>query len=80
MSDEEKKEDEEETRGDEEGDVNRRSFFTEGFRHMLKPLADVVESRMEKVPTRPSSRPCPTGRCCVPQAPLMKSNFFRPAW
>ena len=49
MSDEEKKEDEEETREDEEGDVNRRSFFTEGFRHMLKPLADVVEARMEKV-------------------------------
>jgi ferredoxin-type protein NapG len=49
MSDEEKKEDEEETREDEEGDVNRRSFFTEGFRHMLKPLADVVEARIEKV-------------------------------
>jgi len=34
---------------EEEGDnVNRRGFFTQGFRRMLKPIADVVEARIEK--------------------------------
>ena len=50
MSDKEKKEDEQESPDEDEvkEDVNRRSFFTEGFRHMLKPLADVVEARLDK--------------------------------
>ena len=50
MSDKEKKEDEQESpdQDEEREDVNRRSFFTEGFRHMLKPLADVVEARLDK--------------------------------
>ncbi|MBI4606404.1 MAG: 4Fe-4S dicluster domain-containing protein [Planctomycetes bacterium] len=27
--------------------VHRRGFFTQGFRHILRPLADLVEKRME---------------------------------
>lgn len=40
--------DEAEEQGEKKENVNRRSFFTEGFRHMLKPIADVVEARIEK--------------------------------
>ena len=44
---------EQETAGEEEqgenlDNVNRRSFFTQGLRRMLKPIADVVEARIEK--------------------------------
>jgi len=35
--------------GSREGGVHRRGFFTEGFRHLLKPLADLVESRVDRV-------------------------------
>ena len=29
--------------------VHRRGFFTEGLRHLLRPLADIVEDRLQKV-------------------------------
>ena len=55
MSEEEKKDEsdeelpsEEETQGDESDNVNRRGFFTQGFRRMLKPIADVVEARIDQ--------------------------------
>ena len=31
----------------EDSAVHRRGFFTEGFRHLLRPLADMVERRMQ---------------------------------
>ena len=39
---------EEEEQGENPDNVNRRGFFTQGLRRMLKPIADVVEARIEK--------------------------------
>ncbi len=36
-------------REDDSERVLRRGFFTEGFRHLLKPIADLVEKRLERV-------------------------------
>ena len=35
-----------------EDPIGRRGFFTEGFRHMLRPIANLVERRIEEI--RPS--------------------------
>ena len=37
------------TEGSSADRVGRRGFFTQGFRHLLKPLADIVEKRMERM-------------------------------
>lgn len=40
--------------------LGRRGFFTQGFRNLLKPLADVVEKKLERLDL-PADEPPPSG-------------------